>query len=122
MALGQRRTERQQEMWVATAKLPASIGHVFYDALNDVLRDGQFDHFAESLCERFYEEGGRPGIPPGIYFRMIFGKRASKCMLTGDLFFWFFQGRDHAAALFGRAVVGVDRAAGCFRCDDCRLL
>ena len=72
MALGQRRTERQQEMWVATAKLPASIGHVFYDALNGVLRDGQFDSFAESLCEPFYKEGGRPGIPPGIYFRMIF--------------------------------------------------
>ena len=72
MALGQRRTERQQEMWVATAKLPASIGHVFYDALNGVLRDGEFDNFAESLCEPFYKEGGRPGIPPGIYFRMIF--------------------------------------------------
>ena len=72
MALGQRRTERQQEMWVATAKLPASIGHVFYDSLNGVLRDGQFDHFAESLCEPFYEKGGRRSIPPGIYFRMIF--------------------------------------------------
>ena len=72
MALGQRRTERQQELWVATAKLPASIGHVFYDALNRVLRDGEFDNFAESLCEPFYKEGGRPGIPPGIYFRMIF--------------------------------------------------
>ena len=72
MALGQRRAERQQEFWVATAKLPASIGHVFYDALNGVLRDGKFDGFAESLCEPFYKEGGRPGISPGIYFRMIF--------------------------------------------------
>jgi len=72
MSLGQRRTERQQELWVATAKLPASIGHVFYDALNGVLRDGKFDRIAESLCEPFYKEGGRPGIPPGIYFRMIF--------------------------------------------------
>jgi len=72
MAVGQRRTERQQEFWVATAKLPSSIGHVFYDALNRVLCDGKFDNFAESLCEPFYKEGGRPGIPPGIYFRMIF--------------------------------------------------
>lgn len=72
MALGQRRTARQLEMWVATAKLPASIGHVFYDALNGVLRDGKFDDFAESLCGPYYKEGGRPGIPPGIYFRMIF--------------------------------------------------
>jgi len=72
MALGQRRTERQPELWVATAKLPTSIGHVFYDALNRVLRDGKFDNFAESLCEPFYKEGGRPGIPPGVYFRMVF--------------------------------------------------
>jgi len=69
MGLGQRRTERQEEMWMATAKLPTSIGHVFYNALNGVLRDGKFDHFTESLCERFYEEGGRPGIPPGIAWR-----------------------------------------------------
>jgi transposase len=57
---------------VATAKLPTSIGHVFYDALNGVLRDGKFDHFAESLCAPFYEEGGRPEISPGVYFRMVF--------------------------------------------------
>jgi len=72
MALGQRGTERQQELWVATSKLPASIRHVFYDALNGVLRDAKFDKFAESLCGSFYKEGGRRGIPPGIYFRMIF--------------------------------------------------
>jgi transposase len=72
MAPGQRRTERQQEVWVATAKLPALIGHVFYGALNGVLRDGNFDDFAESPCGPFHKECGRPGIPPGIYFRMIF--------------------------------------------------
>lgn len=26
----------------------------------------------EELCEPFYKKGGRPGIPPGVYFRMIF--------------------------------------------------
>ena len=72
MALGQRDSERQQELWVATAKLPTSIGHVFYDALNRVLRDGQFDNFAESLCQPFYKKGGRRSIPPGVYFRMVF--------------------------------------------------
>ncbi len=72
MALGHRRTERQEEFWVATAKLPGSISHVFYDALNGVLRDGGFDEFAETLCEPYYQDGGRPGIPPGTYFRMIF--------------------------------------------------
>ena len=56
----------------ATSKLPVTIGHVFYDALNSVLRDWDFDTFAKSLCEPSREENGRPGIPPGIYFRMIF--------------------------------------------------
>jgi transposase len=72
MALGRRRTERQQELWIPSAKLPASIGHVFYDALNGVLGEGGFDRFVEMLCEPYYEDAGRPGIPPGIYFRMIF--------------------------------------------------
>ena len=72
MAPGQRRTEQQQELWVATSKPPVSIRHVFYDALNGVLRDAKFDSFAESLCGPFYKEGGRRDIPPGIYFRMIF--------------------------------------------------
>jgi hypothetical protein len=45
---------------------------VFYDALNRVLRDGQFDNFAESLCQPFYKKGGRRSIPPGVYFRMVF--------------------------------------------------
>lgn len=72
MALGHRRTERQEEFWVATSKLPGSISHVFYDGLNGLLRDGSFDEFVETLCEAYYEDDGRPGIPPGIYFRMIF--------------------------------------------------
>ena len=72
MARGQRRTERQQELWVATCKLPASIRHAFYDALNGVLRDAKFDSFAESLCEPLYKDSGRSGIQPGVYFRMIF--------------------------------------------------
>ena len=72
MTLGHRRTERQAELWVATAKLPGSISHVFYDALNGLLREGGFDDFVETLCEAYYEAGGRPGIPPGVYFRMIF--------------------------------------------------
>lgn len=42
MALGLRRTERQQELWVATAKLPVSIGHVFYDVLNRLLLEEKF--------------------------------------------------------------------------------
>ena len=71
MALGRRRNE-QQEMWVATTELPKSPGHVFYRKLNQLLADAGFDRFVESSCEPHYaRHKGRPGIPPGVYFRML---------------------------------------------------
>jgi transposase len=71
MALGRRKRE-QQEMWVATQQLPRSPGHPFYRALNKLLAEAGFDAWVEALCEPHYARGiGRPGIPPGVYFRML---------------------------------------------------
>ena len=39
MALGRRSEERQAEFWVATRDLPVSVGHVFYEKLNDLLAE-----------------------------------------------------------------------------------
>ena len=53
--------------------MPRSPGHVFYDKLNGVLEAGGFDRFVEELCAAHYAEDlGRPSIPPGVYFRMLF--------------------------------------------------
>jgi transposase len=71
MALGKRQDEKQQELFVATTHMPKSPGHPFYKRLNELLREGGFDAWVEKLCEPYYAEGGRPGIPPGIYFRML---------------------------------------------------
>ena len=72
MALGRRVEERQQEMWIASAELPKSEGHVFYRKLNQLLADAGFDRFVEELCQTYYHATmGRPGIPPGTYFRML---------------------------------------------------
>ncbi len=72
MALGRHKKERQRDFWVATAQLPRSEGHVFYRKLNELLRDAGFDPFVETLCEPYYHATqGRPGIPPGVYFRML---------------------------------------------------
>jgi transposase len=71
MALGKRKDE-QQEMWIATTDLPKSQGHIFYRKLNEVLAEAKFDQMAESRCGPYYDEHiGRPGIPPGVYFRML---------------------------------------------------
>jgi transposase len=72
MALGRHKDEQQQDFWIATTDLPRSEGHVFYRKLNQLLREAGFDPFVESLCEPYYHDTqGRPGIPPGVYFRML---------------------------------------------------
>jgi transposase len=63
----------QPEMWVAATELPRSPGHTFYDKLNQLLAEAAFDRRCEAMCAPYYAEGtGRPGIPPGVYFRMLF--------------------------------------------------
>ncbi len=72
MALG-KRGDRRQEFWVATESLPKSPGHPFYVKLNGLLREADFDDWVEGLCEEYYaKDVGRPSIPPGVYFRMLF--------------------------------------------------
>lgn len=95
MALGRRKRD-QQDLWVATCDLPKSPGHPFYSKLNRLLDEAGFDEFVESRCKSFYRDGpGRPGIPPGVYFRM--------------LFIGFFEGLDSQRAI-------------AWRCSDSRSL
>ena len=73
MALGKRRRERQLEAFVAASDLPRSPGHPFYAALNRLLAEHGFDALVEKLCAPYYAETmGRPGVPPGVFFRMLF--------------------------------------------------
>ena len=72
MALGRRKLDRQRDFWVSEKDLPKSSGHAFYRKLDDLLREAGFDQHVESLCEEYYHDTiGRPGIPPGTYFRML---------------------------------------------------
>ena len=71
MALGKRKRESQAQLWVATQNLTAP-GHPFYKKLNRVLEKYGFDEFVEEQCAKYYADGvGRPGIPPGVYFRLL---------------------------------------------------
>ena len=57
---------------MATADLPRSPGHPFYERLNQILDQGGFDAFCESQCKKFYAQVlGRPSVAPGRYFRML---------------------------------------------------
>ena len=57
---------------VPTSALPRSPGHPFYVALNKLLAEAKFDEYVEQLCAPLYQDGGRPSIPPGVFFRMLF--------------------------------------------------
>jgi transposase len=49
-----------------------SGGHPFYQRLNRILDEKKFDEYVETICEDFYAgEVGRPGLSPGIYFRLL---------------------------------------------------
>jgi transposase len=73
MSMGHRSSEQQKDLWIAIADLPTSPGHVFYEKLNSLLNEADFDRYVEELCRDYYaEDSGRESIPPGVYFRMLF--------------------------------------------------
>jgi transposase len=71
MAMGRRQREAQQDMWIASEAIVKGPGHPFYARLEALLVQHGFDRFVEDQCARFYAEDGRPGVPPGVYFRML---------------------------------------------------
>jgi transposase len=90
MAMGKRERDRQPTMWVATTDLPTAASHPFYARLNRMLAAQQLEAFVEQACAPFYAETmGRPGLPPGIYFRLL---------LIG-----FFEGLDSERGMAWRA-------------------
>jgi transposase len=65
----------QGELFITPSELPTGEGHLFYEKLNQLLSKHQFDKQIEDLCRPFYDDGsrgGRPSLPPGVYFRMNF--------------------------------------------------
>src|SRR5947208_8136921 len=72
MSMGRRKRDRQAAMWVTTTHLPTAASHPFYRRLNELLREHEFDDFVETQCAGVYAKTmRRPGLPPGIYFRLL---------------------------------------------------
>jgi len=72
MAIGKRKKPKQQPLWIAHSDLAPRGGHPFYTRLNRLLDDDGFDAWLERDCAPYFSEVGRPSIPPGVYFRMLF--------------------------------------------------
>lgn len=73
MAMGRRKQEHQEALFFTTDALPRAPRHVFYERLNRILSDHDFDQFVEDSCRSFYaDKMGRPGLAPSVYFRTLF--------------------------------------------------
>lgn len=88
---GQTKATREARLDVGgdPGDLRRSAAHPFYARLNQILDQHAFDRYVERLCERFYADDGRPGLPPGRYFRLL---------LIG-----YFEGLDAERAIAWRA-------------------
>ena len=61
MSMGLRQAEHPQHLWVPIHELPRSPGHTFYDKLNQLLAESDFDRHVEDLCQPHYAASvGRP--------------------------------------------------------------
>jgi transposase len=71
MAMGTR-SGHQEDLWIPTCALARPASHPFYERLNELLAGHDFDRFVEEKCRGFYAATmGRPGLAPGIYFRLL---------------------------------------------------
>jgi hypothetical protein len=73
MTMGRLSTRRKVARPGSQLAVALAPRHAFYDRCNDLLAAAEFDATVERLCQPYYkEEVGRPSIPPGRYFRMLF--------------------------------------------------
>ena len=67
--------DESPSLWIATNDLPTTPATGFYQRLDRVLVDRGFGDAVRRLCGPFYEmdasQGGRPGIDPEVYFKML---------------------------------------------------
>jgi transposase len=72
MAMGKRKDHAEPPLFILGTELPQTASHPFYAKLNELLAAGDFDHFVEQLCRKFYADAnGRPSLAPGMYFRFL---------------------------------------------------
>ena len=52
MAMGKKKRQQQEDLWVATSELPRTASHPFYERLNGLFNEHGFDDFVEGLCAK----------------------------------------------------------------------
>lgn len=59
MALGQHKSQRQDERWIARDAIVRGPGQPFYRRLNAIFDEAGFDRWVEAWCKRFYSKARR---------------------------------------------------------------
>src|SRR3954464_13028735 len=73
MALGRLSNRGKSSRLGSRLAVELAPRHSFYDWCNEILAEAEFDGVVEMLCQPYYSDGvGRPSVPPGRYFRMLF--------------------------------------------------
>ena len=72
MAIGKRKQQRQETLWIPTGEISKPPAHPFYRRLEAILTKNAFDDFVQQICAKFYApKMGRPSLIPGVYFRLL---------------------------------------------------
>src|ERR1700691_6586328 len=72
MAMGTKRARQKQEALFYASEQAEAPGHPFYQGLNTVLNQADFDAFCQERSRSFYHTKlGRPSLAPGVYFRLL---------------------------------------------------
>lgn len=61
MAMGKRRRDTQESLFIAADRLPKAAGHPFYERLNQLLAEAGFDGWIEQRCRQYYAAEGSAG-------------------------------------------------------------
>jgi len=80
------RRAKQSEFWVPTDQLPAATPSAFYRRVNATLAKMNFARQVWAICEPAYADparGGRPGIDPVVYLKMLMIGFFETCPATG---------------------------------------
>jgi hypothetical protein len=79
MAMGTKQARQKQEELFYASEQAEAPGHPFYERLNQVLEQADFDGFCEKCCRQYYHTKlGRPSLAPGVYFRLLRHNEAMK--------------------------------------------
>jgi transposase len=64
-------TDPQSSLWIVASDLPVTAANTFYRQLDRELKESKFGDKVRAACAPYYKDGGRPGIDPEVFVKML---------------------------------------------------